>query len=209
MKASVNCARLSNSWWTVCDLAVTQPGSKTDPDRAAQGTTALGSNILQGRGRTAPPYHSLRLLHRRSQSALRRSCPCARNRHHGRLLTRVVGLGGVILEDTLDEYRVVKCPKVEGPDDEGTLHLCEGRSLRLRRSTASTDVVRRQNMLSLCNRGRNVYHTLHEHCPGLPIDTGVFGSKPVSEMLKFSSQSEMAIGWPESRRASTNRPMFS
>ena len=82
----------------------------------------------------------------------------------------------MILEDTLGEYQAVRYSKVEGPEDEWALRLCEGSSLRLRRSTASTDVVRRQNMLSLCNRGRNVRHTLHEHCLSLPIDTGVFGS---------------------------------
>jgi hypothetical protein len=85
----------------------------------------------------------------------------------------------VILEGTLGEYRVVKCSQVEGPEDEWALRLCEGSSLRLRRSTASMDVVRRQNMSSLCDRGRNVYHTLHEHCLGLPIDTGVVGSMSI------------------------------
>ena len=86
----------------------------------------------------------------------------------------------MILEGTLGEFRVVRCSKVEGPEDEWALRLCEGSSLRLRRSTASMDVVRRQNMSSLCDRGRNVYHTLHEHCIGLPIDTGVVGSMSIT-----------------------------
>jgi len=85
----------------------------------------------------------------------------------------------VILEGTLGEYRVVRCSKVEGPEDEWALRLCEENSWRLRRSTASMDVVRRQNMTSLCDRGRNVYHTLHEHCTGLPIDAGVVGSMSI------------------------------
>jgi hypothetical protein len=85
----------------------------------------------------------------------------------------------VILEGTLGEYRVVRCSKAEGPGDEWALRLCEGSSMRLRRSTASMDVVRRQNMSSLCDRWRNVYHTLHGHCLGLPIDTGVVGSMSI------------------------------
>jgi hypothetical protein len=68
---------------------------------------------------------------------------------------------------------------VEGPEDEWALRLYEGSSLTLRRSTASMDGVRRQNMSSLCDRERNVYHTLHEHCLRLPIDTGVVGSMSI------------------------------
>ena len=41
------------------------------------------------------------------------------------------------------------------------------------------DVVRRQNMSSLCDSGRNVYHALHEHCQGSPIDNGVVGSMSI------------------------------
>ena len=81
----------------------------------------------------------------------------------------------MILVGILGEYRLVRCLWVEEPEDEWALRLCEGSSLR-RRGTASEDVVRRQNMSSLRDRGRNVYHTLHEHYLGLPIDTGVVGS---------------------------------
>ena len=52
---------------------------------------------------------------------------------------------------------------MEGPEDEWALRLCEESSLRLRRSTASMDVVRRQSMTSLCDRVGDVYHALHEH----------------------------------------------
>ena len=41
------------------------------------------------------------------------------------------------------------------------------------------DVVRTQNTRNLCDRGRNVYHTLHKHCLGLPIDPGVVGSTSI------------------------------
>jgi hypothetical protein len=51
------------------------------------------------------------------------------------------------------------------------------------------DVVRRQNMSSLCDRGRNVYHTLHEHCLGLPIDTGVVGSMSIVRCSCFGVES--------------------
>ena len=105
--------------------------------------------------------------------------PCALNRHLRRLLRRVVGLSNVILEGAQGGYRVVRCSKVEGSEDEWALRLCEGNSLRLQKSNASMDVVRRQNTSSLCGRGKDVYHTLHEHCLGLPIDIGVVGSMSI------------------------------
>ena len=46
-------------------------------------------------------------------------------------------------------------------------------------ATAAMDVVRGQNMSTLCDRGRNVYYTIHEHCLSLPIDTGVSGSMSI------------------------------
>jgi hypothetical protein len=104
------------------NLAITQPGSKTDPDRATEGTTALSSNILQGRGRTAPNgYHSLPCIfftgivgvsHRACGDEAARALGTG---HLRRQMRQVVGLRGVILEGTLSDYPGVVEVEVEGP----------------------------------------------------------------------------------------------
>lgn len=84
------------------------------------------------------------------------------------------------MEGTRGECQVVRCSKAEERGDVLVLRLSERSSLRSQRSTVSTDVVRRQNMSNLCERGGTWNHPIREHISiGLPIDTGVLGSTSI------------------------------